>query len=341
MFGGSSKKFYLLAAKTTSISIQAWQRMAEKKKVDYTAIQAANERGSLGITDLLQGKQFDSIADVNAYLQKVVEEGGPPEARTDTPLKKAQQVAYDAMEASGQRRVELARRALEVSRDCADAWVLLADAEDDPQKALEYAREAAAAGERVLGKEYIENEAGNFWLLIETRPYMRALFSLAENLRIAGDMDEAFRVYQEMLRLNPADNQGVRDIIAQCFAEADRDDLLEMILARYGDDPGASIVYGRALRLFRKEGPGEAANKALDDALRQNPFVTAYLLGERPYPRRLPDYYSFGDQNEAIIYALGATGSWAATPGALAWLKARAAINAVGRGRTRRRQGHR
>jgi len=23
-----------------------------------------------------------------------------------------------------------------------------------------------AAGERVLGKEYIENEAGNFWLLI-------------------------------------------------------------------------------------------------------------------------------------------------------------------------------
>jgi hypothetical protein len=146
-------------------------------------IQAANERGSLGITDLLQGKQFDSIADVNAYLQKVVEEGGPPEARTDTPLKKAQQVAYDAMEASGQRRVELARRALEVSRDCADAWVLLADAEDDPQKALEYAREAAAAGERVLGKEYIENEAGNFWLLIETRHYRRALFSLAENLR--------------------------------------------------------------------------------------------------------------------------------------------------------------
>jgi hypothetical protein len=26
--------------------------MAEKKKVDYTAIQAANERGSLGITDI-------------------------------------------------------------------------------------------------------------------------------------------------------------------------------------------------------------------------------------------------------------------------------------------------
>jgi hypothetical protein len=37
-------------------------------------------------------------------------------------------------------------------------------------------------------------------------------------------MDEAFRVYQEMLRLNLADNQGVRDIIAQCFAEADRAD---------------------------------------------------------------------------------------------------------------------
>mgnify|MGYP000990335136 CR=1 FL=1 len=46
------KVLSLAAAKTTSISIQAWQRMAEKKKVDYTAIQAANERGSLGITDI-------------------------------------------------------------------------------------------------------------------------------------------------------------------------------------------------------------------------------------------------------------------------------------------------
>jgi hypothetical protein len=74
----------------------------------------------------------------------------------------------------------------------------------------------------------------------------------------------------------------------------------ELILARYGDDPGASIVYGRALWLFRKEGAaGEAANKAFDGALRQNPFVTPYFLGESPYPRRLPDYYSFGDKNEA------------------------------------------
>jgi len=312
--------------------------MAEKKKkLDYKAIQAANERGSLGIMDLLQGKQFGSIAETNAYLQKVIEEGGPPEARTDTPLKKAQQVAYDAMEASGHRRVELARHALEISRDCADAWVLLADMEKNTQKALEYAREGVAAGERVLGKEYIETEAGNFWLLIETRPYMRALLSLGDSLRASGDMDEAFRVYQEMLRLNPGDNQGVRDIIAQCFAEAGRDDLFEMILERYGDDPGASIVYGRALWLFRKEGPGEAANKALDDAVRQNPFVPEYLLGKRPYPRDLPDYYSFGDRNEAIIYALSATRSWAATPGALTWLKACTVINAMGRGRNRRR----
>ncbi len=293
-----------------------------KKKLDYTAMQAANERGSLGVMDLLQGKQFGSIAEVNAYLQKVIEEEGPPEARTDTPLKKAQQVAYDAMEASGHRRVELARRALEISRDCTDAWVLLADMEKDPQKALEYAPEGVAAGERVLGKEYIENEAGNFWLLIETRPYMRALLSLGDNLRASGDMEGAFKVYQEMLRLNPTDNQGVRDIIARCFAEAGRDDLFEMILEKYGDDPGASIVYGRALWLFRKEAGAEAANKALDDAMRQNPFVPEYLLGERPYPRDLPDHYIFGDRNEAIIYALGAAGRWAATPGALTWLKA-------------------
>ena len=45
-----------------------------------------------------------------------------------------------------------------------------------------------------------------------------------------------------------------------------------------------------------------------------------------------------GTKTRRTVYALGATGSWAATPGALAWLKAHAVINAVGRRRTRQRQ---
>jgi hypothetical protein len=45
-----------------------------------------------------------------------------------TPLKEAQDLIYDAWEvADPKRRVTLAREALEISPDCADAYVLLAE----------------------------------------------------------------------------------------------------------------------------------------------------------------------------------------------------------------------
>ncbi|MFY1643479.1 tetratricopeptide repeat protein, partial [Methanoculleus bourgensis] len=210
------------------------------KRLDPMAMQAATERSMININALMRDKEFASIEEANTFLQEVLKEGGPPPAPADTPLKQAQQVAYDAMEATGRRRVELARRALEISEDCADAWVLLAGEERKSlRRALEYARKGVAAGERALGKEYFEEEAGNFWSIIETRPYMRAMITFADLLWASGDKEEAIAVYQKMLRLNPGDNQGVRYILAQYFAEVDRDDIFEAILEDCGEDPTA------------------------------------------------------------------------------------------------------
>ncbi|KAF5043022.1 ST7 protein [anaerobic digester metagenome] len=287
-------------------------------------MRAATERSMIDVTALIQGRKFESIEEANAFLQKMLKEGGLPPATADTPLKQAQEIAYDAMEATGRRRVALARRALDISEDCADAWVILAGEEKKSlRKALEYARKGVAAGERALGKEVFEEEVGNFWMMIETRPYMRALLTLAELLWIAGNKDEAIRLYQEMLRLNPDDNQGVRYIIMQIFAEANRDDLVEPILDEHGEDPTATVAYARALWLFRKEGAGPAADAALDDALEKNSFVPQYLLAIRKLPARMPDYYGLGDRNEAIIYATMALDGWIGTEGALAWLTSR------------------
>jgi tetratricopeptide (TPR) repeat protein len=152
---------------------------------------------------------------------------------------------------------------------------------------------------------------------------MRALFALADLLWASGERDEAIRLYQEMLRLNPDDNQGVRYSIMQYFAEANRDDLVEALLKEYGEEPTATVAYAKALWLFRKEGAGPAADAALDDALQKNPFVPQYLLGQRTLPPRMPDYYGLGDRNEAIIYVITAGRGWAGTEGALAWLKSR------------------
>lgn len=295
-----------------------------KKLPDPMVMQAAKERSLLGARALLQSKDFASVEEANACMQEALKEGGLPPAPADTPLKRAQQVAYDAMEVTGRQRVALARRALEISEDCADAWVLLAGEEAKTlEEALKYARKGVAAGERALGKEYFEWEGASFWLDVDTRPYMRALMALGDLLWATGDMNGAIDVYQKMLRLNPDDNQGIRHVLAYLFAEADRDDAFEGLLEEYSEDPMAAIRYAKALWLFRKSGAGPEADEALEEAMEGNPFVPQYLLGRRKLPTQVPDYHGLGDRSEAIAYVTSARKGWVVTEGALAWLKSR------------------
>lgn len=100
VFGGSSKKIYLLQRPKPPVSAfrhgREWQK---RRRLIIRRSRRQTREAASGSRIRLRGKQFDSIADLNAY--RAAPTGG---ARTDTPLKKAQQVAYDAMEASGQRR---------------------------------------------------------------------------------------------------------------------------------------------------------------------------------------------------------------------------------------------
>jgi len=129
----------------------------------------------------------------------------------DPPLFEAQQLMYDAFEAEGRRRVELARRALSLSPDCADAYLLLAeDATADAEEARALLEQGVAAGERALGPRIFAEGAGYFWGLVETRPYMRARAALAALLWKLGRREEALEHARELLRLNPNDNQGIR-----------------------------------------------------------------------------------------------------------------------------------
>ena len=100
----------------------------------------------------------------------------------DAALWQAQELMYEAWDTGAKReRIELAKRALEISDLCADAHVLLAE---EVAKTLVEARRhyeaGVAAGERALGAQAFERDAGHFWGLLETRPYMRARAGLAE-----------------------------------------------------------------------------------------------------------------------------------------------------------------
>ncbi|MBP8974741.1 MAG: tetratricopeptide repeat protein [Anaerolineae bacterium] len=270
---------------------------------------------------LLSQQEFANIDEVNAFMEKLMASGQPPSAPASTPLEQAQDIMYQAWDAQGARRIRLARKALKVSKDCADAYVLLAEeATKTPNEARLWYEEAVAAGERALGKEFFEQNAGHFWSIFETRPYMRARTGLANCLYRLGQREEAAAHYQDMLRLNPNDNQGIRYILANLLLELHRYDELAALLGRY-NEPTAALLYTRALATFEQQGPTKTATAQLRRAIGSNRFVPDYLTGKKPLPRHLPPFVGIGDEDEAVHYAFDAQTTWGKNPEALAWLR--------------------
>ena len=241
-------------------------------------------------------------------------------AGAQTPADRAQDLLYGAFEARDPaRRVQIAREALAIDPDCADAHVLLAEHTSDRKERLDLYEKAVAAGERSLAATF-ERNVGRFWGVVETRPYMRARAGLASSLWEFARRDEAVGHLQEMLRLNPNDNQGNRYTLASFLLFLDRDEELAQLLGRF-DEVGTLWVYTQALLAFRREGDSIAARRLLKAARKANRFVPPFILGDEKPPLRRPDHYSPGTQSEAMIYADQCLLGWKSTPGAVGWLR--------------------
>ncbi|MBI2954859.1 MAG: hypothetical protein HYY30_11135 [Chloroflexi bacterium] len=288
-------------------------------------LRAVMEREMADIRKAIEEQEFSSIDEVNAFLEQELAAGGPVHREPETPLEQARELVYDAWEAPSQReRIRLARKALEISLDCADAYVLLAqETARNPKEAAELYARGVAAGERALGREAFEEAVGDFWGIIETRPYMRARAGLAQALWAMGRRQEAIDHVWDMLRLNPGDNQGMRYILLSWLLEIGEDAQAEELLEteEYRDDVSAIWTYGRALHAYRAEGDSKNARDLLAGAINWNPHVPAYLLGRKRLPRQLPPTIGLGDESEAIACAAQQMAAWRQTSGALEWLE--------------------
>lgn len=254
--------------------------------------------------------------------------GGAAKLRSTAPTHEtdaayaAQELIYDAWETAIRKdRLALARQALAMWPDCADAWVLLAEeAAGSLMEAQAFYEKAVEAGERALGDRAFRDDVGYFWGLLETRPYMRARAGLARLLEQLERTDKAIEHYRELLRLNPDDNQGIRYLLLRALIATGRDDEAWRIVSQ-SDDIMASWLYPRALLAFRRYGKGAKADVMLQQAMEHNPFVPDFLLGRKRLPQILPDYIGVGDETEAMVFAAEYKALWQDTPGAKEWLK--------------------
>ena len=122
---------------------------------DPRVLRAEAARASEALDRVVRDREFKSDEEFGEFMQSLVgksfDELEMPEL---TPRDKAQDLVYDAWEEkSAKRRTEMARKALELWPDCADAYCVLAEeatTSDEERRMLEA---AVAAGERAIGPE--------------------------------------------------------------------------------------------------------------------------------------------------------------------------------------------
>jgi tetratricopeptide (TPR) repeat protein len=273
------------------------------------------------LSRLLEGRASHDFEEISAFLKGQIVDGQVPHRAPQTPIEEAQEIMYEAFDAVGRRQLQLIHKALAICPDCVDAHVLLAERCGDPEEALVHYERGVAAGERTLGPKAFEEDAGHFWGVLKTRPYMRARLGLAMSLDESGHLAEAAGHYRELLRLNPNDNQGVRECLLPDLIELGADEEAAQLWKQYSDDDSAIWNYARALLMFRQKGDTAVARKRLKKAIEANGHVPELLLTDEPFVSQI-DEYGVGSREEAMYCAELLKDAWEATEGAVEWLEA-------------------
>jgi tetratricopeptide (TPR) repeat protein len=167
-----------------------------------------------------------------------------------------------------------------------------------------------------LGRDRLE------WGWLENRPFLRCLHGLALARYDDGETGEALSLFQELLSLNPNDNQGVRAIAVEALFKLGRFEGALEITEQYPDDVMSETLYGRALALF-KLGQRRRASAALREAIKYLPLVAKELLKVRhrlPKTAR-PDAVTMGGADEAYYYWERSGRFWEADTEAIEWLR--------------------
>lgn len=278
------------------------------------------EKDLAKLIEEINKKDFKSKDELNDFMSTLMGQSleDLPE-RTDK-KGRSQDLVFEAYEQTVTKGKKLVKQALELDPNNADAYNYLASIEKNIDNAIKQYEKAIKAGEKTLGKKFFKEEKGYFWGMLETRPYMRAKAGLADCFYAKKEVDKAIEIYEEMLELNPNDNQGIRYLLSTLLL--DKDDLtqFELFIKNSEEEDCAVWNYNNALYRFKKNGRTAKTEKILLEAYKSNEFVIDYMLGIKKMPNEQPQYIGRGDENEAISYVNGSWTIWEKTEGAFDYL---------------------
>ncbi len=272
---------------------------------------------------LLESQDFKSKEELEKFMGGLMGKPVPSFPKESLTIKEqAQNLIFEAVELPEEKGYGLALKALQMDSECIEAYEYLGALEPIPETAILYYKNGIDIGKRVFAKTYLKDSIGNFWIIHETRSFMRCMQAYADCLKDMGRYHDSVSVYEEMIRLNPNDNQGVRDQLLLYLIKINESNKFRKYDKMYKEDLGAFMSFNRALFAFKTEGLTSNSNGLLQKAIKSNKYVIPKLISKTSNAD-FPEVYGIGDENEALFYCYFSHKIWHETAGAIDWIKSK------------------
>jgi tetratricopeptide (TPR) repeat protein len=234
-----------------------------------------------------------------------------------------------------------AKKALAITPYCMGAWLVLAQQAETEDEAIIILKNGIDHG-RELHADLITSVGSDhgIWGHHEARDFMRLLHELATVCEAHDEIEKAVEIYEEMLRLNPDDNQGIRGDLLHAYIILNLSAEAKVLLKRFENtvDLDTDLVYGAALleimiamedfddtwmdeierqqpsdiagfkKFFGKN--FQAVDKAMKAATKANPYVGLVMSMPGIMEMEEPPTYSIGGPDEALFYSHKHAATW-------------------------------
>lgn len=237
----------------------------------------ASERFFKELSKATEGKNFESEEEFQEFTDKFMQE-------YNANINKER--AYDAFDylemaenaSSSSAAIRYAQKALELDPNCLEADLIIAEAKSrsfkEFQKKLEKLIEK---GEKQLSEQGIskEKDAGIFYGMHKTRPYMRVRREYFSVLREQGKISLAISEAEELIRLNTNDNMGIRYTLMALYAYFEDEKRAETLYNDYADDSAFMLL--PLIALYYKKGKDKKMKSNIRKLKKKNPNVLEAL----------------------------------------------------------------
>jgi len=171
---------------------------------------------------------------------------------------------------------------------------------------------------KFLPPNFSMNRDQLLWGFIENRPFLRLYHGYGLSLLRTRKVEEALQVFENILSLNPHDNQGARALVVECNFELNRPEVVLDLCNRFRNDGLEQLVYGRPLALFQLNRVAAAA-RAFRRAQKFYPRIAEELTKITHVPPEgcQEDRITLGGADQAYAYWKEFSKFWRKTPGAL------------------------